>query len=64
MFTIYNLQCCQDQKIKCGKTKSFDFIEKDRLSADKFTENHPKHGYSIIYKMLLCPNPAPKSDSH
>ena len=34
---------------------------------DKLTENHQKHECSIIYKiykMFVCTNPAPTSDSH
>ena len=34
------------------------------MNENKFTENYPKHEYSIISKMLLCTNAAPKSDSN
>ena len=37
------------------------------LNADNLTENHQKHECSIIYKiykMFVCTNPAPTSDSH
>ena len=34
------------------------------LNYDKLTENHQKHESSNIYKMFVCTNPAPTSDSH